>query len=299
MMILKQKRDLGLGRTEVLCFAFAPPPVFGPADKLPREAQRVIRSFVFGNDMVCRLSLSNAYDLFRELEEVDAIEASLAQRIRYLASERRPLVSVADDGLGVVRLRVAFRYPTILRHSTRPRRGGEGGGVKGGDGGSRQGERWEHPVAAFVREKLAEDFTPKDTTACRPRGFKRWGKTATEAPSDGVKHDSDGGSSRGKGTGDGHRHRYQELFIPGSVYHMRKLDVEIDGGERRFVCSSLSLCLQQQAFFLPLMYQVSFAKLLVLDTGIVDHLPKSYEDALHALYGGGLPPPPPSTDRPT
>ena len=42
-----------------------------------------------------------------------------------------------------------------------------------------------------------------------------------------------------------------------------------------------------------------FAKLLVLDTGIVDHLPKSYEDALHALYGGGLPPPPPLTDRPT
>ena len=74
MMILKQKRDLGLGRTEVLCYAFAPPPVFGPADKLPREAQRVIRSFVFGNDMVCRLPLSNAYDLFRELEEVDAIE---------------------------------------------------------------------------------------------------------------------------------------------------------------------------------------------------------------------------------
>ena len=158
----------------------------------------------------------------------------MAQRIRYLASERRPLVSVADDGLGVVRLRVAFRYPTILRHSTRPRRGGEGGGVKGGDGGSRQGERWEHPVAAFVREKLAEDFTPKDTTACRPRGFKRWGKRATEAPSGGVKHDSDGVSSSGKGTGDGHRHRYRELFIPGSVYHMRKLDVEIDEGERRF-----------------------------------------------------------------
>lgn len=31
-----------------------------------------------------------------------------------------------------------------------------------------------------------------------------------------------------------------------------------------------------------------FLKLLVVDTGIVDHMPKSYEDALHALYGDGL-----------
>lgn len=74
MMILKQKRELGFRRTEVLCYAFAPPPVFGPLENMPRKAQRAIRSFVFGNDMVCRLSLANAYSLFRELKEVDAIE---------------------------------------------------------------------------------------------------------------------------------------------------------------------------------------------------------------------------------
>lgn len=27
----------------------------------------------------------------------------------------------------------------------------------------------------------------------------------------------------------------------------------------------------------------------MVDTAIVDHLPKSYEDALHNLYGEGLP----------
>lgn len=31
-----------------------------------------------------------------------------------------------------------------------------------------------------------------------------------------------------------------------------------------------------------------FAKLLMVDTAIVDHLPLAYEDALHALYGDGL-----------
>lgn len=32
-----------------------------------------------------------------------------------------------------------------------------------------------------------------------------------------------------------------------------------------------------------------FAKLLIVDTAIVDHLPVAYEEALHALYGNGLP----------
>jgi len=34
---------------------------------------------------------------------------------------------------------------------------------------------------------------------------------------------------------------------------------------------------------------MQFARLLMVDTAIVDHLPSAYEDALHALYGDGLP----------
>ncbi|CAN0519949.1 unnamed protein product [Laminaria digitata] len=73
MMLLKRRRELGLGGTEVLCYAFAPPPVFAPLEKLPGQTRKAIRSFVFGNDMVCRLSLATAYGLFRDLKEVDAI----------------------------------------------------------------------------------------------------------------------------------------------------------------------------------------------------------------------------------
>ncbi|CAN0502274.1 unnamed protein product, partial [Ectocarpus sp. 8 AP-2014] len=62
---LYESSELGLGSTRVLCYAFAPPPVFGPLDKLSGETQRAIRSFVFGNDMVCRMSLASAYELFR------------------------------------------------------------------------------------------------------------------------------------------------------------------------------------------------------------------------------------------
>lgn len=76
MMVLKRRRELDLGRTEVLCYAFAPPPVFGPSQKLPAETRKAIRAFVFGNDMVCRLSLASAYGLFRDLKEIDAIGVS-------------------------------------------------------------------------------------------------------------------------------------------------------------------------------------------------------------------------------
>ena len=76
MMLLKRRKSLGLGDTEVLCYAFAPPPVFGPLHKLSGETRRAIRSFVFGNDMVCRLSLASAYGLFSDLNEVDGIGVS-------------------------------------------------------------------------------------------------------------------------------------------------------------------------------------------------------------------------------
>lgn len=74
MMIMKRKREMGLAGTDVLCYAFAPPPVFAPLEKLPAETRRAIRAFVFGNDMVSRLSLSSAYGVFRDLKEVDAVE---------------------------------------------------------------------------------------------------------------------------------------------------------------------------------------------------------------------------------
>lgn len=76
MMLLKHRKSLSLDDTDVLCYAFAPPPVFGPLHKLSGEARKAIRAFVFGNDMICRLSLASAYGLFRDLKEVDAIGVS-------------------------------------------------------------------------------------------------------------------------------------------------------------------------------------------------------------------------------
>lgn len=38
-----------------------------------------------------------------------------------------------------------------------------------------------------------------------------------------------------------------------------------------------------------LSFVFQFARLLMVDTAIVDHLPLAYEEALHALYGDGLP----------
>lgn len=76
MMILRRRKELGLGTTEVLCYSFAPPPVFGPLEKISTESRKAIRAFVFGNDMVTRMSLASAYGLFYDLKEVDGMGVS-------------------------------------------------------------------------------------------------------------------------------------------------------------------------------------------------------------------------------
>lgn len=114
MMLLKRRKSLGLGGTEVLCYAFAPPPVFGPLRKLSGEMRRAIRSFVFGNDMVCRLSLASAYGLFSDLNEVDGIGVRVNGT--WLWTRVKP---------GVPVMRTCFMGSTVRSFS---RLGCEGGG---------------------------------------------------------------------------------------------------------------------------------------------------------------------------
>lgn len=163
-------------------------------------------------------------------------KASLPVRLKYLVNEHRPHVSVHDDGLGAVGMRVAYRYATIL-HRTRSRggnnRGGSnrsgGGGGDGGVGGG--GATIDHPVEAFVQKKLAEDFTETGTANVNV-GFRSRKASSEDAWRTGHEHNLfevggflehgwgggvDGGSSRDP---------YTRLLIPGSIYHMRKLGAE-------------------------------------------------------------------------
>eukprot|EP00903_Cladosiphon_okamuranus_P010309 g9756.t1 len=303
MMLLKRRKNLGLGNAEVLCYAFAPPPVFGPLHKLSGETRRAIRCFVFGNDMVCRLSLASAYGLFSDLKEVDSVEASLGTRLRYLVHEHRPHLSVHDDGRGAVGLRVAYRYATVL-HRTRSRGGKRsinrhaGGGCGGVGDGSGQ---IENPVETFVQRKLAEDFTETGTaTAHRRRnGAVRPRKAAEDTWQKGHEHnlfELGGFLERGWGGGeDGcSGDRYTRLLIPGSIYHMRKMGAESVAAAAADVLATdvladAPLDARQKLYWMERERAEEFAKLLMVDTAIVDHLPSAYEDALHALYGDGLP----------
>ncbi|CAM9236624.1 unnamed protein product, partial [Scytosiphon promiscuus] len=242
---LQEKVELDLDtQTEIRCFAFAPPPVFGPLHKMSGETRRAIRSFVFGNDMICRLSLASAYGLFRDLKEVDAIGASLPLRLSYIVNEHRPRLSVHDDGRGMVGMRVAYRYATIL-HRTRSRGGTkkERDGRRRSSGGTGIADGWtgagsgraasNHPVEAFVRRKLAEDFTETGTaTAHRRRDGSIKRPRASEDAWRRVHERSifevGGFLERGWGGGvDGcSGDRYTRLLIPGSIYHLRKLGPE-------------------------------------------------------------------------
>eukprot|EP00752_Nemacystus_decipiens_P010109 g9010.t1 len=301
MMLLKRRKSLDLGNTEVLCYAFAPPPVFGPLHKLSGETRRAIRSFVFGNDMVCRLSLASAYGLFSDLNEVDSIGASLRTRLKYLVNEHRPHLSVHDDGRGAVGLRVAYRYATVL-HRTRSR-GGKRGVNRGvnrnagcvGD----ESATIEDPVEAFVQRKLAEDFTETGTATDSRRRSGFVGIRPRKASEDAWRRSHERnlfelGGFLERGWGDGEDgcsgDRYTRLLIPGSIFHMRKLGAEsVAAAAAADMLAEAPLDTRRKLYWMEREPAEEFARLLLVDTAIVDHLPSAYEDALHALYGNGLP----------
>ncbi|CAN0130781.1 unnamed protein product, partial [Ectocarpus sp. 4 AP-2014] len=262
MMLLRRRSELGLVSTRVLCYAFAPPPVFGPLEKLSGETQRAIRSFVFGNDMVCRMSLASAYELFRDLKEVEGIGASLPQRLGYLVNEHRPRLSIHDDGLGDVGMRVAYRYATIL-HRTRSRggnnkRGGYRSSQRGAGGKRGAGATSGHPVEDFVRNKLAEGFT--ETGAARRADRKRdrgggvgprmasedaW-RTGREREVRKTSSERGGGGEADGGSAD----RYTRLLIPGTIYHIRKLGPESAAAASAGVCSEKPLGLRSKLYWM-------------------------------------------------
>lgn len=136
-------------------------------------------------------------------------------RCKYLARERRPHLSVDDDGRGAVGMRVAYRYATIL-HRTRSRGGNGGKGWVGAE---------NHPVEAFVQKKLAEDFTSTGTAAYR-RYLRR--RASSEAASrNGYEHSG----YELNGNGICNNDRYKRLLIPGNIYHMKKLRSKMEDAD--------------------------------------------------------------------
>lgn len=146
-------------------------------------------------------------------------KASLTQRITYLASERRPLVHVDDDYLGMFGLRVIYRYAKILRRSNGARGGNseKGGGRIKSRGEHKMDHGQHHPVEAFVRKKLTEEFTLRGNPLSLSRHPKRPVTTATASGSV-VEYNSECKNSVPYGD------RYVRLLIPGSVYHLKKCD---------------------------------------------------------------------------
>ncbi|CAN0432136.1 unnamed protein product, partial [Phaeothamnion confervicola] len=71
--------------TIVECYALAPPPLFGPsASLLPAKVQDGIRCFVYGNDIVPRLSVAALLELSAALRRVDRLPLTPAQRVQFL-----------------------------------------------------------------------------------------------------------------------------------------------------------------------------------------------------------------------
>lgn len=126
---------------------------------------------------------------------------------------------VDDDSLGMLGLRVIYRYAKILRRSN----GAHGGNNENAKGrmNSRSEHKMDrgqhHPVEAFVRKKLVDDITSKGNMLSLSRHPKRQVTTTTASRSI-VEYNSE--CKNIVRCGD----RYVRLLIPGSVYHMKKCD---------------------------------------------------------------------------
>ncbi|CAM9126136.1 unnamed protein product [Chrysoparadoxa australica] len=138
LMLLSAASPVGVN-VPVECFAFAPPPVFGPLAAAPRAAAKHVHSFVYRNDLVPRLSLANALSLLTALKEVDELPATLRQRFSYIVKEMRPTVSVEDDGLGTVGVRIGLRYANKVK---------EGGWMIGDS---------DHPISEHLEDIMGKE----------------------------------------------------------------------------------------------------------------------------------------------
>ncbi|CAM9393825.1 unnamed protein product [Choristocarpus tenellus] len=278
MMLLEQRQKIGLGQTIIKCFAFAPPPVFTPLTGAPHGTADAVHAFVLRNDMVCRLSLASAYKLFCDLKEIDSENASLPQRVRYLARERRPHIGVQDDGNGLIGMNVDYRYATILKRSTKRawniKSRGQQTKVESGEGSASTNNGCigevdsSNPVEDFVNRKVGRDFMGG--------GVQEGGRS---------RH-ADGVGRGDVGDLNGSTPKYDELKIPGQIYRMSKCIVE-QPSEGKDSMSGVGRR-GSMAYWIERAREDEFERLLFVDTAIMDHLPKGYEEALHALFGDGL-----------
>lgn len=87
--MLLTKLVLMTGFTDVKCYAFAPPPVFGPMHKVDSDWSDALECFVNADDLVSTLCLASARRMALEVERIDKkLELSVAQK-RDLVNQNR------------------------------------------------------------------------------------------------------------------------------------------------------------------------------------------------------------------
>lgn len=84
----KESKDSIHDADLVDCFAFAPPSVFHPREKLPSSPQ--IYSFINNMDCIPRCCLGTGVKFLLAIREVDQLEVSLVERLKLLASKSFP-----------------------------------------------------------------------------------------------------------------------------------------------------------------------------------------------------------------
>lgn len=90
-------------KTDVKCFAFASPPVFGPLDIVPRAARKAITSLRYRDDVVPSLSFAAVTALLHGFKRVDDLSYDLPSLLKMMSDKKVPpdvveaLDSIAEE----------------------------------------------------------------------------------------------------------------------------------------------------------------------------------------------------------
>lgn len=86
--ILLTKVLLMNGFTDVKCYAIAPCPVFGPLHCVDSDWSDALECFVHHHDMVAKLCLASARKLALEIEHIDELQLTVAEKKGIISSQR-------------------------------------------------------------------------------------------------------------------------------------------------------------------------------------------------------------------
>mmetsp|Transcript_23061 Transcript_23061/g.38597 ORF Transcript_23061/g.38597 Transcript_23061/m.38597 type:complete len:518 (-) Transcript_23061:41-1594(-) len=89
LLTLLMSEDSALATHKIECWAFGPPPVFSPLERISPRCHNAIKCFVYRNDWVPRMSLHSVHTLCLQVKSVDMMPWTAMTRLKVAMGTRK------------------------------------------------------------------------------------------------------------------------------------------------------------------------------------------------------------------